>query len=181
MSDSRAGDDTDHAPGPDPANDPADDPGSTDAWDYPLPDELIAQSAEFRRFVFTAFSVRVTNLCRVIDDVAFGRLDIRLAAKLTELAHRGPTIAITQQQLAAELGSAREVVGRQLAEFQRRGWRQISAFQTRNPMHRSHEHLTKIAAEVMARYGAQPLFVTAALLLPALGFAFTRRLKRRRP
>ena len=34
------------------------------------------------------------------------------------------------------------------AQFERRGWRRVAAFQTRNPMHRSHEHLAKIAAEV---------------------------------
>jgi sulfate adenylyltransferase len=34
------------------------------------------------------------------------------------------------------------------AEFAERGWKQVAAFQTRNPMHRSHEHLAKIAAEV---------------------------------
>jgi sulfate adenylyltransferase len=34
------------------------------------------------------------------------------------------------------------------AQFEARGWRQVAAFQTRNPMHRSHEHLAKIAAEV---------------------------------
>lgn len=33
-------------------------------------------------------------------------------------------------------------------EFLKRGWAQVAAFQTRNPMHRSHEHLAKIAAEV---------------------------------
>jgi sulfate adenylyltransferase len=32
--------------------------------------------------------------------------------------------------------------------FEERGWTQVAAFQTRNPMHRSHEHLAKIAAEV---------------------------------
>lgn len=35
------------------------------------------------------------------------------------------------------------------AMFLERGWSQVAAFQTRNPMHRSHEHLVKIAAEVM--------------------------------
>lgn len=85
-------------------------------------DDLIARSPEFRRFVFTAFSARVTNLFRIIDEVAFSRMDIRLAHKLVELSHGGDGITVTQQQLAAELGSAREVVSRILSEFQRRGW-----------------------------------------------------------
>lgn len=85
-------------------------------------DDLIARSPEFRRFVFTAFSTRVTNLFRIIDEVAFSRMDIRLAHKLVELSHGGNSITVTQQQLAAELGSAREVVSRILSEFQRRDW-----------------------------------------------------------
>ena len=85
-------------------------------------DDLIARSPEFRRFVFTAFSARVTNLFRIIDEVAFSRMDIRLAHKLVELSHGGDGITVTHQQLAAELGSAREVVSRILSEFQRRGW-----------------------------------------------------------
>lgn len=32
--------------------------------------------------------------------------------------------------------------------FRERGWRRIAAFQTRNPMHRSHEYLVKIAIEI---------------------------------
>lgn len=34
------------------------------------------------------------------------------------------------------------------AMFLDRGWSRVAAFQTRNPMHRSHEHLVKIAVEV---------------------------------
>ncbi|MBT5812117.1 MAG: sulfate adenylyltransferase [Rhodospirillaceae bacterium] len=34
------------------------------------------------------------------------------------------------------------------AMFEKLGWSRIAAFQTRNPMHRSHEHLAKIAIEV---------------------------------
>jgi CRP/FNR family transcriptional regulator, anaerobic regulatory protein len=85
-------------------------------------DDLIARSAEFRRFVFTAFSQRVTNLFQVIEDVVFARLDIRMAQRLIELAGRDSHITSTQQQLASELGTAREVVSRLLNEFQRRGW-----------------------------------------------------------
>lgn len=85
-------------------------------------DDLIARSAEFRRFVFTAFSRRVTDLCRIIEEVAFERIDIRLAQKLVALAGANGSVPMTHQQLAVELGSAREVVSRQLREFQRRGW-----------------------------------------------------------
>lgn len=88
----------------------------------PVFEDVVARSAEFRRFVFEAFSTSIANLCRIIDDVAFSRIDIRLAHKLLELAGGGTAIAATQQQLASELGSAREVVSRVLAEFQRRGW-----------------------------------------------------------
>jgi len=34
------------------------------------------------------------------------------------------------------------------ALFTKKGWSNVAAFQTRNPMHRSHEHLAKIAVEI---------------------------------
>lgn len=85
-------------------------------------DDLIADSPVFRRFVFTAFSSRITDLFRVIDDVAFAHIDIRLAQRLLLLANGTQSVVATHQDLAKELGSAREVISRQLKEFQRRGW-----------------------------------------------------------
>lgn len=84
-------------------------------------DEMMALSPEFRRFVMQAWSRRVTDLLSLIDDIAFQRIDLRLSARLLAMAE-GETVHATHQQLAAELGSAREVISRALAEFQRRGW-----------------------------------------------------------
>jgi len=85
-------------------------------------DQLIASSEDFRRFVFSAYSKRITDLFLVIEEIAFQRMDIRLAQRLLTLSRDLNVIKATHQQLAAELGTAREVVSRQLQEFQRRGW-----------------------------------------------------------
>jgi len=85
-------------------------------------DDLVARSPQFRSFVFSAFSDRITNLFRLVEQVAFGRLDARLARKLVDLADPAGIVSATQQQLAAEIGTAREVISRVLGEFSRRGW-----------------------------------------------------------
>lgn len=85
-------------------------------------DNLISQSVAFRNFIFTAYTRRIADLFQVIEDIAFQRVDIRLAQKLIDLERGTGQIKATHQQLAAELGTAREVISRQLGEFQRRGW-----------------------------------------------------------
>lgn len=93
--------------------------------------ELLARSAGFRNFVFTALSQRMTGIFRSIADVAFARLDVRLAERLLALAGPGSDIATTHQRLAAELGSAREVISRQLMRFQEQGWISVHRGQIR--------------------------------------------------
>lgn len=85
-------------------------------------DNLISSSGDFRRFVFTAFSRRVTDLFRIIEEIAFARIDVRLAQRLLRMANERDRLSATHQDFANELGSAREVISRQIQEFQRRGW-----------------------------------------------------------
>ncbi|WP_193142311.1 MULTISPECIES: Crp/Fnr family transcriptional regulator [unclassified Meridianimarinicoccus] len=89
-------------------------------------DDLVARSPDFRSFVFEAYSRRIADLFLVIEEVAFQRIDIRLAQKLLDLAGQGDLVRATHQQLAGELGTAREVVSRQLQEFRRRDWITLS-------------------------------------------------------
>lgn len=83
----------------------------------PLFDELIATPA-FRDFVFALFSERMADLMQLVEEVAFRRLDQRLAALLLG---KGRTVHLTHQQLADELGSVREMVSRLLKGFAEQG------------------------------------------------------------
>ncbi len=48
-------------------------------------DRLVSEEEAFRQFVFAAYSRRLIDLLRVVDDVAFGRMDMRLAERLLSL------------------------------------------------------------------------------------------------
>ena len=85
-------------------------------------DRLLAESPGFREFVFSAYASRLTDLMLLVEEVAFGHIDIRLAQRLLALQDALGTIGLTHQDLAVELGTAREVISRQLKEFERRGW-----------------------------------------------------------
>jgi CRP/FNR family transcriptional regulator len=84
-------------------------------------DDLMGRSPGFRRFVFSKYASRVTRLMEVLEDVAFERIDRRLARKLLEFAGNGAVVDVTHHSLAVELGSAREVISRQMKEFARKG------------------------------------------------------------
>lgn len=85
-------------------------------------DDLAGRSNAFRTFVFSAYSRRITDLFKLVDDIVFQRMDVRLARRLLELADATNTVRATHQFLGTELGTAREVISRTLGEFQRRGW-----------------------------------------------------------
>lgn len=81
--------------------------------------ELLLHFASFRRFVFDMYGARLAEVMELVEEVAFRKLDTRLARLLVL---RGPVIEATHQNLADELGSVRVFVSRLLRSFEERGW-----------------------------------------------------------
>jgi CRP/FNR family transcriptional regulator len=80
----------------------------------------VQASSAFRSFVFATFGDHPGSLITLVEEVAFGRVDARLARHLLDHADDGDSLLDTHQALAAELGTAREVVSRQLKGFEQR-------------------------------------------------------------
>jgi CRP/FNR family transcriptional regulator, anaerobic regulatory protein len=87
----------------------------------PLFLRLLDDDDGFRRFVMNAFGQRMAELTHLLEQVAFGRVEVRLAEALVDLATAG-VVEATQAELAARIGTAREVVSRRLEAFERNGW-----------------------------------------------------------
>src|SRR3954453_20188120 len=60
----------------------------------------------------------------------------------------GPVSVLSDGGFKAKYGALFMTPAETRAEFQRLGWSDVAAFQTRNPMHRSHEYLAKVAIEM---------------------------------
>ena len=83
----------------------------------PVFDDLLNESV-FRAFVFHLFAERIADLMQLVEEVAFHKLDQRLAAVLLG---KGRVVHTTHQHLADELGSVRELVSRLLKGFAAQG------------------------------------------------------------
>jgi sulfate adenylyltransferase len=76
----------------------------------------------------------------------FEQHDLYLAGKVTVFERAEPQFL----QLALDPAETR-------ATFAERGWRRVVGFQTRNPIHRAHEYLTKVALETVDGLLVHPL------------------------
>jgi CRP/FNR family transcriptional regulator len=81
----------------------------------------VAEHEEWRDFFVGLVAQRLASVMNLVDEVAFRRLDQRVAALLASRARRTNPIPITHQEIAAELGSAREAVSRVLEDLRARG------------------------------------------------------------
>lgn len=75
----------------------------------------------WREFVFDLLSQRLSTVMALVDEVAFRRMDVRLAGFLLERTQTVNPVRITHQEIAAELGSSREVISRLLEDLGEEG------------------------------------------------------------
>ena len=82
---------------------------------------LVVEAPAFRQQVFAAVAARFADLERLVEDVALSPIETRLARALLRLMDAQGQVSATQEALASEIGSVREVVSRQLNVFAREG------------------------------------------------------------
>ena len=102
----------------------------------------LAESEHFRKIIFDQYAKRLSDVIGLVEALSFGHIEIRLARLLLQLSTQSARIETTHQTLATELGSAREVVSRQLKEFERKG---LVALQRGSLSITDHEALQAIA------------------------------------
>jgi CRP/FNR family transcriptional regulator len=80
----------------------------------------------WREFVFDLLSERLTSVMATVEEVAFRRMDERLITFLLQRLGQSDSIQITHHEIAAELGSSREVISRILEDFSALGMISVS-------------------------------------------------------
>ena len=73
---------------------------------------------------------------------------VRMVMEQPEVNLAGPIKVLSQGGFPEKYGALFMTPAQTRALFTQLGWTRIAAFQTRNPMHRSHEYLAKVAIEV---------------------------------
>ncbi|RLA21074.1 MAG: Crp/Fnr family transcriptional regulator [Gammaproteobacteria bacterium] len=85
----------------------------------PIVHQWVDQYKVWRQFIFELVSQRLVDVITVIEEIAFRRMDARLASYLLEQPSDGNSaLHITHQAIATELGTAREVISRLLKDFE---------------------------------------------------------------
>jgi CRP/FNR family transcriptional regulator, anaerobic regulatory protein len=76
------------------------------------------KSEPWQRFIFGSMATSMMDVLNVLDEVAFRSMDARMASRLLQCSLN--RIEMTHEQLAADMGTAREVVSRLLKELENR-------------------------------------------------------------
>jgi len=73
---------------------------------------------------------------------------VRMVMEQADVNLSGPVKVLSQGGFPEKYGALYMTPAETRAAFDANGWTTVAAFQTRNPMHRSHEYLAKVAIEV---------------------------------
>lgn len=80
--------------------------------------DWVNRHSPWRDYLFHLLSQRLAMVMTVVDEVAFRRMDARIADYLLlRSAKEGVALRVTHQEIAAELGTSREVVSRIMQDF----------------------------------------------------------------
>jgi CRP/FNR family transcriptional regulator len=79
--------------------------------------EWVSKYDLWREFIFNLLTERLSTVMAVVDEVVFKRMDRRVASLLLDQAKVQNPMRVTHQEIAAELGSSREVISRILEDF----------------------------------------------------------------
>jgi len=80
--------------------------------------KLSALSPVYQSYIFSLYTIRMTDLTKLINDIKFKKLDLRLLEWLQK--HEEKNIKITHEEIATSLGSSRVVISRTLKELERK-------------------------------------------------------------
>ena len=84
------------------------------------------------------------SVFRTVDEQHPG---VQMVLRQPEVNLAGPVQVLSDGGFKAKYGELFLTPAETRAAFERLGWSRVAAFQTRNPMHRSHEYLAKVAVE----------------------------------
>lgn len=95
------------------------------------------------------YSIDKNHECRqVFKTTDIKHPGVKMVLEQAEVNIAGTVKVFSQGGFPEQYGGLYMTPAQTRAYFEQKGWRTVSAFQTRNPMHRSHEYLAKIAVEI---------------------------------
>ncbi len=118
-------------------------------------DEIALFSAEFNEIMATMKVTETYKIDKMYEAQqvyrttdAEGHPGVKMVMEQKEINLAGPVKVLSQGTFPTEYPQIYQTPAQARAMFEKNGWSRVAAFQTRNPMHRSHEFLAKIAVEV---------------------------------
>jgi len=79
---------------------------------------LMQLNKNYQQYIFSLYTIRMSSLATLIEDIKFKRLDERILKWLE--AQSSPTIEIKHEELANVLGTSRVVISRTLKELEKK-------------------------------------------------------------